>query len=199
MVPKICSVDGCVRTHKALGYCNPHYKRFHRYGDPNTKRPTRPAEERFWAKVDKGGPDECWLWNAGLTAQGYGGFHPVHGETILAHRYAYQSQVGPIENGDVVDHTCHNGQSCPPGPCIHRLCCNPSHLDATTNADNVNRSHNSNIKKTHCPEGHAYTPENTRLQRKERTTSRICVACTRVHDRRRRARDRNPEINKKAA
>jgi len=152
------------------------------------QRPRIPAEVRFRAKIAKAGPDDCWTWNAGTTKQGYGGFHPTKGEMVLAHRYAYELEHGPIGPGDVVDHACHNGQSCPPGPCEHRLCCNPRHLEATSNRDNVNRSHNSNIQKTHCPRGHGYTPENTTHQRKNNTISRKCRTCSHEYDSRRRNR-----------
>ena len=30
--------------------------------------------ERFWAKVDRRGPDECWIWTGSLSAGRYGGF-----------------------------------------------------------------------------------------------------------------------------
>jgi len=144
------------------------------------------AEARFWAKVERKGPNECWPWTAAVMKKtGYGVFHPRKPETKLAHRVAYESQHGAIPDGMYVDHACHNGKGCPPGPCPHRKCCNPAHLEAVTNAENVNRSHNSNIQKTHCPRGHAYTPENTRLQIKASTTSRKCITCERERDRKR--------------
>ena len=31
----------------------------------------RDAEHRFWPKVDKRGPDECWPWLAGADGDGY--------------------------------------------------------------------------------------------------------------------------------
>lgn len=40
--------------------------------------PTRPAEERFWEKVNR--TDGCWLWTAGTNNRGYGVFYPVHGK-----------------------------------------------------------------------------------------------------------------------
>ena len=30
--------------------------------------------ERFWSKVDRQGPDECWEWQAGRSEKGYGWF-----------------------------------------------------------------------------------------------------------------------------
>lgn len=190
----ICKQQDCSSSVMSVGYCTAHYKRFRRWGDASIKRPTTPAAERFWGRVEKRGPDECWTWTAGTTKQGYGGFHPKKGETVLAHRYAYEEKFGPIEDGDVIDHMCHNGQGCPPGPCEHRLCCNPAHLDPTSRPDNVNRSHNSNIQKTHCPSGHAYSPQNTRFQKKHNTTGRVCITCSRERDRVRRSRAKSYRI-----
>jgi hypothetical protein len=190
-----CKEDECTSSVMSIGYCTAHYKRFRRYGDASIKRPTKPAEERFWAKVDKRGPDECWPWTAGTTKQGYGGFHPAKTDMVLAHRYAYEAEFGPIEDGDVLDHMCHNGQGCPPGPCKHRLCCNPAHLDPTTRPENVNRSHNSNIQKTRCPQGHSYSPENTRYQKKFRTIGRSCLTCSRARDSIRRSKARANRVN----
>ena len=34
MEKKICSIDGCERDVKAKGYCNKHYRRFNKYGNP---------------------------------------------------------------------------------------------------------------------------------------------------------------------
>ena len=136
------------------------------------------AHERFWSKVDRRGPDECWPWMAGVGSHGYGAFHPDHGVTVLAHRFAVDAQPGCV-----IDHTCHNGASCPPGPCPHRLCCNPALLEPVSNTENVNRSHNSNVSKTHCPRGHLYTVENTRTQVRARTKSRSCKTCAREADR----------------
>jgi hypothetical protein len=88
--------------------------------------PVTGAAERFWAKVDIGGPDECWPWTAGTYRKGYGQFnagppwHPNH-----AHRYAWIYTYG--DPGELhVLHSCDN----PP-------CCNPAHLFLGTNADNM--------------------------------------------------------------
>ena len=153
-------------------------------------------EERFWAKVKVGGDDECWQWTAGKSKQGYGIFHPNKTASVLAHRYVFSREVGELRPGVVVDHRCHNGTTCPAGPCEHRLCCNPRHLEAVTNTENVNRSHNSNARKTHCPHGHEYTPENTIIQVLKNTELRKCRECAREYDRKRsprRKKSRNGE------
>lgn len=167
----------------------------------NARRANAMVEHRFWEKVDVRGPDECWLWTAGEMGAGYGVFHPTKGKTVLAHRYAFESESGPgAADGKYVDHTCHNNHGCPPGPCEHRLCCNPDHLEAVSNRENVNRSHNSNIRKTHCPRGHEYTPENTRIHVKPTTVSRSCLECARERDRQRhRSADYRRHQQQKAA
>lgn len=81
-------------------------------------------EERFWAKVDCFGPDDCWPWTAGKRL-GYGRLY-VAGRKETAHRLAYALAVGPIPEGLCVLHRCDN-----PG------CCNPAHLFLGTQADNV--------------------------------------------------------------
>ena len=83
------------------------------------------AEERFWVKVDRRGPDECWPWIGGATSDGYGVFHADR-ICARAHRWAYRFQKGPIPFGKIVMHSCDN----PP-------CCNGSHLSVGTNADNT--------------------------------------------------------------
>lgn len=86
--------------------------------------------ERFWQKVDKSGPDQCWHWNAGLDTRGYGSFR-YKGNIQRAHRVAWELTYGPIPRGDghhgtVVRHKCDN-----------RRCCNPSHLLLGRHADNM--------------------------------------------------------------
>lgn len=84
-----------------------------------------PPEERFWAKVDKRGPDECWLWLAASDQHGYGTFWT--GERLIkAHRFAYKLAHGDFD--DALD-------------CLHKCdrppCCNPTHLFLGTAQDNV--------------------------------------------------------------
>lgn len=162
--------------------------------------PIRPPEqvEAFWSKVDRtGGAESCWPWTAAVNAKtGYGVFHPSrtsgYPQTVSAHRFAAHL-AGVIDLADPsqhVDHECHNNSGCAPGPCLHRVCCNPSHHRRRTSAENVNRSHNSNARKTHCPRGHEYTPENTRVQRKTNTETRKCIECERARDRARSSKEK---------
>jgi hypothetical protein len=89
-------------------------------------RVKRPLAERFWEKVDKRGPDECWEWQGARNEHGYGWFGPTHGEGAKAHRVAWELTNGPIPEGLCALHHCDN----PP-------CCNPGHLFLGTKRDNT--------------------------------------------------------------
>lgn len=43
-------------------------------------------EKRFWAKVNKEGPNGCWIWKAGKNVDGYGCFHIGSGSDSLYSR-----------------------------------------------------------------------------------------------------------------
>lgn len=142
-------------------------------------------EERFLAKIAVSNSG-CWLWTA-FTYKGYGKFQVGWKEAWLAHRWSYEHFVGPIPEGLQIDHLCHTeayrrgeckgGEACP-----HRRCVNPRHLETVTSAQNSERGNlGSNSKaKTHCPQGHEYTLENTRVWRGERK----CRACEKAQNRR---------------
>ncbi len=85
-----------------------------------------PLAQRFWSKVDKRGPDECWPWTAAIDNKGYGRFGIRAGMMRGAHQVAYWLTYGQTDKGVCVCHRCDN----PP-------CCNPAHLFKATHAENM--------------------------------------------------------------
>ena len=86
----------------------------------------RISEERFWSKVERRRPGECWPWSACVDRDGYGAILLLRPKQMTgAHRIAYALSVGEVPPGKCVCHRCDN----PP-------CCNPGHLFLGTNAEN---------------------------------------------------------------
>lgn len=80
--------------------------------------------KRFWAKVDIRTPDECWSWTAGKDDKGYGAFKYA-GHMHKAHRIALRLSK-PIPRHLHALHRCGNP-----------ACCNPAHLYAGTQSQNM--------------------------------------------------------------
>jgi hypothetical protein len=58
--------------------------------------------DRFWKKVERGNPNECWPWVGALTSSPYGhryGAIRWDGKLQGAHRVSYQIHTGPIPDG----------------------------------------------------------------------------------------------------
>lgn len=81
-------------------------------------------EERFWSKIDRRGPEDCWNWRSPIT-RGYG-YLSINNKHYKAHRIAWMLANGPIPDGM---HCCHR--------CDNALCCNPGHLFPGTPRDNI--------------------------------------------------------------
>jgi hypothetical protein len=137
---------------------------------------------QFERGFEPGAPNECWPWRRALDKHGYGRIKiggrqgPIHG----AHRVAYELYIGPIPPEYTIDHVAARG-------CTMHSCVNPAHLEAVTLRENILRSESPSAihaRKTHCPQGHEYTPENTYRRRKG--NERVCRQCTLARVARRR-------------
>jgi len=84
-------------------------------------------ESRFWNKVSKSSPEQCWEWTAHTLRSGYGWFHTSEGPKG-AHRVA-AFLVGLLPTLSHELHVLHR--------CDNPKCCNPTHLFLGTNADNA--------------------------------------------------------------
>ena len=90
-----------------------------------TRRPRPNLCDRFWSKVHKRGPRECWLWTASVNGHGYGHFYVAdktrNGRCICvsAHRVAWALTHGYMPDADIL-HKCDNPALLQPEPSAAR-------------------------------------------------------------------------------
>lgn len=176
----ICEITNCGQQVVAESLCSTHYEieLIDRFGVKRKRKKVLSDDERFWAKVDAEG--DCWLWTA-YTEHGYGQFW-FEGKSVKAYRYSWETLVGVIPKGLVLDHLCRN----PP-------CVNPDHLEPVTSGENTRRgigtggNRHWSARKTHCKNGHKFTQENTRWHGPDKN-KRQCRTCHNLYARKLRAR-----------
>lgn len=100
-------------------------------GRPSNNRHTAANfAARFWRKVRKAGPGECWAWTGSKLPNGRGQVHLRWEGKNNVRRFAYvvawELTHGPVADGVRVCHRCDNPN-----------CCNPSHLFLGTQAENI--------------------------------------------------------------
>lgn len=123
-----CSIADCDDPVRSRGWCEKHYIRWRRNGDPllvKTPHPTLSDEEYekwFWSKTKRDG--DCLIWIGKKHKAGYGNAQR-HG-VMRAHRVAHMITKGAIPDGFEVRHLCHNPS-----------CCNPDHLAVGSHRDNM--------------------------------------------------------------
>lgn len=118
---KRCDFTGCDSYASGKGLCDAHRLQLRSGKGLREKRPgpnKLTPEERFWRYVQKG--ESCWTWSAHATHLGYG--RMIVGKTVkYAHRLSWEFTNGPIPEGAVIDHICHNTS-----------CVRPDHLRLAT-------------------------------------------------------------------
>lgn len=172
-----CSKVDCQRPRKTRGLCATHYAYARRTGAIEMAKPLSDYD-RFWSRVKEDG--DCWVWTSHRTTDGYGCIS-LNGKNALVHRISWQEFRGEIPEGLHLDHLCRN-----------TACINPDHLEPVTTRVNTLRGVGVsavNARKTHCKEGHEFTPENTGVyKRANGTTYRGCRTCGRINAAKRRKR-----------
>lgn len=135
-----CSVNGCEQDRfRSQDYCRKHYRWLTERGSLEpTHHSQGPLEFRFWAKVEKLGPTECWFWRGSKNERGYGHIADYrNGKRIncLAHRVSYRLHRGDLQDGDYVLHSCDNPS-----------CVNPAHLRRGTMSENIKEAYQKGRK-----------------------------------------------------
>lgn len=128
MAFKLCGVEGCDLRYYCRGYCKRHYSKWYKHGDPlaGGRRYATP-EEKFADATERQG--ECLVWVERTDLERHASIW-VDGKAVGAHRYAWEREHGPIPDGTLVDHACHNPR-----------CVEVKHLRLATSAENgQNRS-----------------------------------------------------------
>lgn len=124
----ICSIPDCGKPEKVRGWCNAHYNRWRRHGDPLAGGTPSGEPGRFFRKVVLAYEgDSCFPWPYGKDRKGYGQLW-VDGKTHLVSRLVCEETHGaPPTRAHQAAHSCGRG---------HLGCVTKRHLSWKTPAEN---------------------------------------------------------------
>lgn len=148
-------------------------------------RARKSVVERILAKSEAIPWTGCLIWMGTLDGKHQYGQIRVDGRAIGAHTAMYTAAKGPVPAGLVLDHSCRI-----------QCCCNPDHLEAVTQGENLLRGEHPNFvtkREGFCRRGHAMTPDNVTAVRSDGT-----VACRACHSMMKRLR-KSPDLPKGGA
>ena len=126
MTAKKCSAEDCDRAGRITrGYCNMHYQRFLKYGDPHAGIAKYATwQEALQKRIRHEG--DCIIWTGSGNQWGYGRVNVGGGKSRVVHHLAWGQAKGPIPEGKELDHICFN-----------RACINVAHLRPVTKSENA--------------------------------------------------------------
>ena len=127
----VCEIDGCFKGSKKRGWCDPHYKKWWRHGDPlhDSGIAESGALPRFCQEAASHNDRiACLIWPYGMDRHGYGLVH-IGVKNRNAHRVVCELAHGePPTKKHVAAHNCGKG---------HEGCVNPHHLRWATREENA--------------------------------------------------------------
>lgn len=127
----LCKIPDCNKPSRSQGWCNVHYQRFYRLGDPladvRSKTPNGTLL-KFLRGVAAHPPSHCVVWPFWKSRGGYG-MVTFRGRKTTAHRVAWELYHDREMRPDM--QAAHQ-----PVVCHSRDCVNPLHVREATVADN---------------------------------------------------------------
>lgn len=125
----ICSVQDCQRAVSRRGWCESHYRRWLRYGDPQAGRLQNGTAEAFLRSTVLPCQDvDCLIWPYQRTGNGYAKMWWDGGHRVVS-RLACEMVHGPAPAPEFdAAHSCGRG---------HLGCVNPRHLSWKPKVENA--------------------------------------------------------------
>lgn len=113
----------------------------------------RPVKAARYVEKDQGYTTPCWVWLLSVDESGYARQSAPGRTKVPMHVFNYEQKHGPMPEGMVPDHLCHNPKTCAGGiTCSHRRCINPDHIEPVTRATNSQRGSTAKLTPEDIPE-----------------------------------------------
>ena len=131
--PPTCTLEGCDRKYYGNGLCALHYRRVRDTGSTEITDPRYSAPKEFFdSRINVDG--DCVVWSGTINPNGYG-YMGISGKRVRVHRYAWELANGPVPDGMMIDHICHN-----------RACVKVEHLRLADRVENGRNREGANAR-----------------------------------------------------